>query len=225
MPSKRQAKLNWTPSQVQLDAKGSQDCPETPFRVPQTPVLVESGSCGEPFGLAKHSVCCTSACLQKNIAVFAPGPPFGAISGDFASVSDPQSHRKRCRKRPRVIFGTLSGAQIDPRLIQVGPSRSQIARQDIFQPPRSTKVDPRSSKQLSSTDFRRFWIVRRAIWTRKTQCLLHFSISAKKITVFAPGPPFGAISGDFASVFDPQSHRKRCRKRPRVILGTLSGAI
>ena len=46
--------------------------PRTP---PARPVLVESGSCGEPFGLAKHSVCCTSAFLQKKYPFSLPDLP------------------------------------------------------------------------------------------------------------------------------------------------------
>ena len=84
---------------------------------------------------------------------------------------------------------------------------------------------PSAPKTAPNAGFGRIWIVRRAIWTRKTQSFLHFSISAKKLAVFAPGPPFGAILGDFTSVFDPQSQKKRSRKRSRVTLGILWGAL
>ena len=46
--------------------------------------------------------------------------------------------------------------------------------------------------------------MRRVIWTRKTRCLLHFSIFAKKITVFAPGP----LSARFLVILPPFSTPK-----------------
>ena len=144
MPSKRQAKLNWTPSQAQLDAKGSQDCPKTLFRVPQTPVLVESGSCGEPFGLAKHCVCCTSAFLQKNSPFSLPDLPLERFWVILPLFSSPKVIKNAPENDPGSLLGPF-GVPFDAR------NHPKALPGSIFEPPGRQNAKPSGFKGSESS--------------------------------------------------------------------------
>ena len=98
------------------------------------PNFVNLGSCGEPFGLAEHSVCCTSAFLPRKSPFSLPDPlsqrflvilpPFsipkviedatendpGSFWGPFREPSDAKNHPESLRGR----FGSPKAAENHP---------------------------------------------------------------------------------------------------------------
>ena len=72
------------------------------------------------------------------------------------SQIDPDRPPDRPRSTQERPAGPKKKLRSDPSLPKIDPSRPKIVRKGFFDPLRSTKVDPKSPKEPSSTDFDRF---------------------------------------------------------------------
>ena len=94
--------------------------------------------------------------------------------------------------------------------------------------PKSMKITPETHSgfwRRSETVFHRFLLNFRGLRTSKSMLPCTREHDFRKITVFVPGPLLGPISCDFTSVFDPQNHKKRCRKRSWKTSGFLTSFL
>ena len=104
-------------------------CPSTkplhPILQDFGPILVDSGSCAEPFHIINYSVCCTSTFLPSECSSNAPGKLLGTFSRVFSHFGDPFRRFLGAQTLPGRSRGALFAKTLSPGSVQ-GPSRVRL---------------------------------------------------------------------------------------------------